>query len=214
MKLHIGPGFYTQGAIAMQINSLRFVQERNPEGGAHKRYHVLANETEFVRFDLTKRTIGKPVEMVNLLDQSKRTLTPERKLLCRQWQLSGGEPGEEGQIAAKGSDGWLVEDAAQKELFRVVDPRKRATRTIETMLGSWPDSYAVVSGDECVGVIRRALKPGEAQPTNRLQKLTGLFKDRDWALELSHPVQVQSAYRMIASVLLLIEVTVSGARAG
>ncbi|WP_421981870.1 hypothetical protein [Roseibium sp.] len=198
----------------MQINSLRFVQERNPEGGAHKRYHVLANETEFVRFDLTKRTIGKPVDMVNLLDQSIRTLTPERKLLCRQWQLAGGDPGEDGQIAAKGSDVWLVQDAAQLELFRVVDPRKLATKTLETMLGSWPDSYAIVSGDECVGVIRRALKPGEAEPVNRFQKLAGLFKDRDWTLELNQPVPLQSAYRMIASVLLLIEVTVSGARAG
>nr|WP_319386291.1 hypothetical protein [uncultured Roseibium sp.] len=198
----------------MQIHSLRFVQERNPEGGVHKRYHVLANETEFVRFDLTKRTIGKPVEMVNLLDQSKRTLTPERMLLCRQWHLAGGAPGEDGQIAAKGSDVWLVQDAAQAELYRVVDPRKLATKTLETMLGSWPDSYAIVSGDECVGVIRRALKPGEAEPANRLQKLTGLFKDRDWALELGQPVPLQSAYRMIASVLLLIEVTVSGARAG
>lgn len=198
----------------MQINSLRFVQERNPEGGAHKRYHVLANETEFVRFDLTKRTIGKPVDMVNLLDQSIRTLTPERKLLCRQWHLAGGDPGEDGQIAAKGSDVWLVQDAAQAELFRVVDPRKLAAKTLETMLGSWPDSYAIVSGDECVGVIRRALKPGEAEPVNRIQKLAGLFKDRDWALELSRPVPLQSAYRMIASVLLLIEVTVSGARAG
>lgn len=198
----------------MQINSLRFVQERNPEGGAHKRYDVLANENEFVRFDLTKRTIGKPVEMVNLRDQSIRTLTPERKFLCRQWHLAGGDPGEDGQIVAKGSDGWLVQDTAQTEMFRVVDPRKLATKTLETMLGSWPDSYAIVSGDRCAGVIRRALKPGEAEPANRFQKLTGLFKDRDWVLELGQPVPMQATYRMIASVLLLIEVTVSGARAG
>ncbi|MEO0977268.1 MAG: hypothetical protein AAFY24_08440 [Pseudomonadota bacterium] len=198
----------------MQIHSLRFVQVRNPESGAHKRYHVLADEAEFVQFDLTKRTIGKPVEMVNLLDQSIRTLTPERKLLCRQWHLAGGDPAEDGQIAAKGSDAWLVRDAAQTELFQVVDPRKLATKTLETMLGSWPDSYAVVSGDKCVGVIRRALKPGQAEPTNRFGKLAGLFKDRDWALEFSQPIPLQAAHRMIASVLLLIEVTVSGARAG
>ena len=101
-----------------------------------------------------------------------------------------------------------------KELFRVVDPRKLAAKTLETMLGSWPDSYAIVSGDQCVGVIRRALKPGEEEPTNRFRKLTGLFKDRDWVLELGQSVPLQATYRMIASVLLLIEVTVSGARAG
>ncbi|WP_306140712.1 hypothetical protein [Roseibium sp. MMSF_3412] len=205
---------YSRGVIAMQILSLRFVEVRNPEGGAYKRYHVLADENECVRFDLTKRTIGKPVDMVNLLDQSVRTLTPERKLLCRQWHLAGGDPAEEGQIAAKGSDTWLVHGPSQTELFRVVDPRRLATKTLETMLGSWPDSYAVVSGDQCVGVIRRALKPGQEEPTNRLGKLAGLFKDRDWALVLSQPIPLQAAYRMIASVLLLIEVTVSGARAG
>ena len=42
--LFVEVGINSQGAIAMQIHSLRFVQVRNPEGGAHKRYHVLANE--------------------------------------------------------------------------------------------------------------------------------------------------------------------------
>lgn len=208
------PVVYNQDAIAMQIHSLRFVQVRNPEGGAHKRYHVLADEVEFVQFDLTRRTIGKPVDMINLQDQSIRTLTPERKFLCRQWHLAGGDPREDGQIAARGSDAWLVRDAAQTELFQVADPRKLATKTLETMLGSWPDSYAVVSQDKCVGVIRRALKPGEKEPTNRFGMLAGLFKDRDWAVELSQPIPLQAAYRVIASVLLLIEVTVSGARTG
>lgn len=198
----------------MQIDSLRFIQQSNPDGNAAKQYSVLANEEEFVRCDLTKRTIAKPIDIFNVNDGTCRTLAPERKILNTRWHLTSQDAGEAGEITLKGTDAWLARDTTQNELFRVVDPRKWSEKTLETAMGSWPNSYALVVNGEGVGIIRRALKPGEEEPKTRLQKLTGLFKDRDWVLELSEPAPMQSAYRMIASVLLLVEVTVSGARAG
>ncbi|MET1414258.1 hypothetical protein ABVF61_18435 [Roseibium sp. HPY-6] len=198
----------------MQIDSLRFVKTSNPDCNADKQYNVLANEEEFVRCDLTKRTIAKPIELFNVNDGMTRTLTPEKKFLNTRWHLTSQDAGEAGEIALKGTDAWLARDMMQNELFRVVDPRKWSEKTLEAAMGSWPDSYALVVDGRGIGIIRRALRPGEEEPKTRLQKLTGLFKDRDWFLELSQPAPMQSAYRMIASVLLLVEVTVSGARAG
>lgn len=208
------PESCNQGAIEMQIHSLRFVHDANPVGGADKQYTVLADENAFVRCDLTKRTIAKPIELINLTDGSRRTLSPEKKFLNRRWHLSGNNPLENGEISADGSEAWLARDTSHNDLFRVVDPRKWSTKALETAMGSWPNSYALVARDEFVGVVRRALRPGEQEPATRLQKLAGLMKPRDWALELNQPVPAQAAYRMIASVLLLVEVTVRGARAG
>lgn len=198
----------------MKIESLRFVEVPVPDGGAHKQYNVHANEHAFVRCDLSKRTIAKPVEIVNVLDSTRRTLSPERKILNRRWQLSGQEERENGNVAAAGTEGWLASDVLENELFRVLDPRKLTTKTLETVMGSWPDSYALVSKEACIGVVRRALRPGEEEPRTRLQKFKGLLKPRDWYLEFERPFTSQEAYLAIASVLLLIEVTVRGARAG
>lgn len=198
----------------MQINSLRFVQSSAPGGDADKQYSVLANEEEFVRCDLSRRTIAKPIALVNLMDKTTRTLSPEKKFLNKRWHLTESEDRESGMVVADGASAWLACDASANELFRVVDPRKWTAKTVETALGSWADSYAVVSRDRCVGVVRRALRPGEEEPGTRLQKLRGLLKPRDWKLELDEPVSREAAHLMIASILLLVEITVRGARAG
>lgn len=198
----------------MQINSLRFVQASDPEGKADKQYTVLANEEDFVRCDLSRRTIAKPIDMVNLQDETTRQLLPEKKILNRRWHLESEEASESGEVVADGVSAWLARDASEQDLFRVVDPRKWTEKSLETMLGSWPDSYALVAQDRYIGIVRRALRPGEVEPGTRLQKLAGLLKPRDWNLELDRPVTERSAYLMIASVLLLIEVTVRGARSG
>ena len=198
----------------MQINSLRFVQASYPEGKADKQYTVLANEEDFVRCDLSRRTIAKPIDMVNLQDETTRQLLPEKKILNRRWHLKSEEASESGEVVADGVSAWLAKDASEQDLFRVVDPRKWTEKSLETMLGSWPDSYALVAQDRCIGIVRRALRPGEEEPGTRLQKLAGLLKPRDWNLEFDQPVTERSAYLMIAPVLLLIEVTVRGARSG
>ena len=70
----------------------------------------------------------------------------------------------------------------------------------------------VASAETEVGQIARRLRDGEQEPVTRLEKIKGLLKPRDWAAEFQPGQQQALLPQLVAGMLLLIEVSVRGAR--
>ena len=115
-------------------------------------------------------------------------------------------------IAVQGTSRWIATDAAENELFALGDPRRWQTKLLETALNSWPDRYVFARDGIEIGQVARRLRDGATEPTTRLGKLKSLFQPRDWTAEIDASLTRGQLIAAVATVLLLIEVSVTAAR--
>ena len=196
----------------MPITSLRFVEASGASGGPYKRYCITADGAELFSCDLSKKTVWAPVEFRDAGNQLQWQLAPRGKFLNKIWKLTDASEQPCGELETEGSDGWIARDAQGNEILQLGDPRAWSTKLVETALNSWPDRYVLCVGTQEIGQIARRLRDGEDEPTTRFQKLKGLMKPRDWAAEFYPPLQQDKVQLAAAAILLLIEITVRGAR--
>ncbi len=188
---------------------VRFRETSAEDGSSYKSYSIEIDNVTRLTCVMSRKTVWESVNFHFELG-AMFEIKPARKLMNKTWLLSQ-DGNAAGTVELDGSACFAF-DHAGNERFSIIDPRAWQAKLVETALNGWPDRYVIVRNELEVGQIARRLRPGEAEPTTRVQKLKGLFKPRDWTAQCEEVVLEDSLPLFVASMLLLIEVVDSSKR--
>lgn len=194
----------------MSIQSIRFLELPYESGGPDKSYDIQVDDNHYLDCELSRKRVWEPVTFSHQQSCTFQ-LSPERKLLNRNWTLTDSQGNPVGKVEVVDA-GCRCFSTDGEQLFQLVDPRRWQEKLIETALNSWPDRYVIAVQSEEVGQIARRPRDGEPEPQTRIQKLRGLLKTRDWAAVFQPPLTLERSDLLVAGMLLLIEVVVRGKR--
>ena len=143
-------------------------------------------------------------------------LEPKRKVLNLTYFVHEGAHGPRlGKLRLFASRGMKVSDAADREVFRVIDPQSRLDKLMQDVLEGCCTEYAIVDDDRVIGRFERRERP-RAQEEQEEAERPGLVRRllrgvaraltmRDYCVELEDEGKGVADHRLLIAALILLK---------